>query len=57
MGDKGVMLKTCPDLPGVFDPPVRVLWRMVGEWSELRNKVGCGRKMDICPVRRLRLDN
>jgi hypothetical protein len=55
MGDKGVKLNIYSDQAGVFDPPEIVLRRTVGEWSELRNKVGCGRNMNTCPIWRLRL--
>jgi hypothetical protein len=56
MEDKGVMLKIFSNQPGIFIPPVVFEWRMVGEWSELRNKVGCGQKFFFCPAWRLRLN-
>ena len=56
MEDKGVTLKIFSNQPGIFIPPTVFEWRMVGEWSELRIKVGCGQKLFFCPVWRLRLN-
>jgi hypothetical protein len=56
MEDKGERSSIFLDPLGVFDPLTSVKRRMVGEWSELRIKVGCGQKVNVCPVWRLRLD-
>jgi hypothetical protein len=56
MGDKGERIIFYSDLPGVFSPPAIAVRWMVGEWSELRTKVGFGQKVIACPVWRLRLE-
>ena len=56
MGGKGVWISVFLDPPGVSNPPAIDVGRKVGEWSELRIKVGCVRNINICPVWRLRLE-